>query len=121
MKRGGPLRRRTPLRSKARTLRRGKRLAPVNEERLARLRAEQFGPQADLARTLPCCACGAPPPSDPAHVRSRGAGGKDADVVPLCRKHHDEQHQHGIQTFQERHGVDLADVARQLAARLAGG
>lgn len=80
--------------------RRRTKLAPVNRARRAKRKAEAFGPQAELCRTLPCCACGAAPPSDPAHVRSRGAGGKDrGNVVPLCRRCHDLQHQSGWQAL----------------------
>jgi len=34
---------------------------------------------------------------DPAHVRSRAAGGPDKkwNLVPLCREHHTEQHKRG--------------------------
>jgi Putative HNHc nuclease len=53
-------------------------------------------------RTLICCICGKPG-SDPAHIRSSNAiygkpetGGQakasDKWTVPLCRVHHDEQH-----------------------------
>jgi hypothetical protein len=56
-------------------------------------------------RTLRCCICGAPGP-DPAHIRSASAihgkretGGaekaSDKWTVPLCRAHHDEQHDAG--------------------------
>ena len=65
-----------------------------------------FGSKADWVRSLPCLVCGAVP-SDPAHVRSRGAGGTAADIVPLCRAHHSEQHAVGVRTFSERHGLDL--------------
>lgn len=91
MKRGGPLKRYTRLRS-------------VNPERRKAKKAEQFGPQAKLCLTLPCAACGHPGPSDPAHVRSRGAGGKDrANVIPLCKTNtrkgregcHQQQHRLG--------------------------
>lgn len=63
--------------------------------RLLKRRKEQFGPQADLCRQLPCCACGAKPPSEPDHVRSRGAGGTDEDTVPMCRTCHDLRHAFG--------------------------
>lgn len=57
-------------------------------------------------RTLPCLVCRKPGPSDPAHLRSAalrygkrhtGMGEKPDDrwTVPLCRKHHDEQHAYG--------------------------
>ena len=53
-------------------------------------------------RSLKCCLCGKPNP-DPAHIRSANAiygkretGGQekasDKWTVPLCREHHDEQH-----------------------------
>lgn len=44
-------------------------------------------------------------PSDPAHIRSRGAGGDDHDdnVVSLCRSHHSEQHQVGWVRFVTRY------------------
>jgi hypothetical protein len=56
-------------------------------------------------RTLRCCICGKPDP-DPAHIRSANAvygkretGGaekaSDKWTVPLCREHHDEQHDAG--------------------------
>lgn len=95
--------RRTPLRR-------------VNPERRAKLRERQFGPHATRIRALPCCVCGADPPSDPAHIRSRGAGGTSRDLVPLCRRCHREQHAAGIETFQRDHDVDLVDLATRLAA-----
>jgi hypothetical protein len=56
-------------------------------------------------RSLKCCICGKPNP-DPAHIRSANAiygkretGGQekasDKWTVPLCRVHHDEQHDAG--------------------------
>jgi len=98
-----PLRRRTPLR----------RFNPVRQ---AARRAEQFGPCARMARLLPCCVCSQLPPSDPAHVRSRGAGGKDAaNVAPLCRRHHIEQHALGRSALEARCGVSLEVVASYVA------
>lgn len=53
---------------------------------------------------------------DACHVKTRGAGGDDrGNLVPLCREHHREQHQIGIQTFQRKYGVDLAAHAHHLA------
>ena len=94
MKRGGPLKRRTPLR-------RTGRLRSRNPERAAKRRAQDFGLLAEYARGLPCCACGSPAPSDPAHVRSRGAGyharlaNGDGNIIPLCRACHMRQHSQG--------------------------
>lgn len=85
------LKRKTPLRK-------------VNPKRRAKRKAEQFAAQAELCRRLPCAACGRPGPSDPAHVISRGAGGKDrGNVIPLCKSDpgtgyvgcHEDQHQRG--------------------------
>jgi hypothetical protein len=43
-----------------------------------------------------------------AHVVSRGAGGPDvANTVPLCTRHHREQHTIGIRSFETRYGLNL--------------
>ena len=112
MKRGGYLKRTTRLERKT-------RVRPVNTERRAALRAEQFGHQAERCRIMDCCACGRRGPSDPAHLRSRGAGGRDhGNIVPLCRTCHSMQHAIGIKTFQARVAVDLLAVAWAIAAQL---
>jgi hypothetical protein len=50
----------------------------------------------EFVRSLPCTVCHASP-SDPHHVKTRGAGGQDHldNLMPLCRKHHVEWHQGG--------------------------
>lgn len=57
-------------------------------------------------KTLPCEICDACP-CDPAHIREGvcKAGGKPADdlVVPLCRVHHNEQHNIGERNFWRIH------------------
>lgn len=68
---------------------------------------KQFGDKADYIRQLPCIACHAAAPSDPHHVRSRGAGGTSKDLVPLCRHCHTALHQMGAKTFASRYDVDL--------------
>ena len=51
-------------------------------------------------------------PTDCAHVRSRGAGGKDeGNTIPLCRAHHQQQHTVGVVTFAARHGLNLRNAA----------
>ena len=55
---------------------------------------------------MSCHTCGKWGPSDPAHMRSRGAGGTSEHLVPLCRDCHMEQHTNGIKTFFKKHGVD---------------
>lgn len=63
----------------------------------------------DSYRSMPCLACGARP-SDPAHIKSKGAGGGDDkwNVMPLCRIHHSLQHTKGwwymAETFILIHG-----------------
>lgn len=50
--------------------------------------------------------------SDPAHVKTVGSGGPDAEnIVPLCHYHHQELHNIGIITFQLHYNVDLKTVA----------
>lgn len=95
-----------------------KGLRKVNGARLASRRAACFGPQARLARLLPCVACGKPPPSQAAHVKSRGAGGRDSECVPLCARCHDRQGVEGIETFQRKRRLDLPELARRMADRV---
>ena len=35
-------------------------------------------------------------------------------MVPLCRRHHREQHDHGLRSFEAEHGVDLRSLAGEL-------
>ena len=99
-------------------IKRHTRMRRVNRKRLAARRAEQFGPQAEWCRTLPCCVCGRKPPSDPHHIVSRGAGGSDRDCVPLCRDCHTEIHTIGRDSFEAKHNVNLRAVAEALHERL---
>lgn len=49
------------------------------------------------------------------HVKSRGAGGADLrNIWPGCDGAHEEQHAIGIRAFQERWGLNLKTIARQL-------
>jgi hypothetical protein len=58
-------------------------------------------------------------PCENAHVKTGGAGRKaDARwIVPLCRPHHAEIHQHGQRSFEVRHDIDLAFWASIIDAR----
>lgn len=98
LKRSGPLKRKTPLRS-------GKPLARTGglyrKTRLKGKRAKpRRGPVVDpshlaFVRTLPCAACGRRPPSEPHHERAgRGLGQKSDDdrAIPICRTCHDAEH-----------------------------
>lgn len=66
----------------------------VNKELLAEIRKQ------------PCCVCGKRP-SEPSHIRTRGAGGHDEpdNVVPKCRRHHREWHDMGATKFIARYPV----------------
>ncbi len=50
-------------------------------------------------RTLPCCVCNAPPPSESCHVRRASRSGTGFKgwmcSVPMCHSHHAATHQHG--------------------------
>lgn len=115
MKRGY-LERRTPIRR-------------ANPERKAKRYARDFGPLADYVRGLDCCACCQPGPSDPAHVRSRGAGGHawtdegDGNLVPFCRACHDLQHAGGwgaVLWLGTRIPADISRAAAVTCARDVG-
>ena len=64
-------------------------------------------------KTRPCCVCSAPPPNDFCHFTKRGYGGmgmKGSDflALPMCHKHHMEQHSLGMNSFQHKYNsVDL--------------
>lgn len=49
------------------------------------------------------------------HVTTRGAGGGDDTAVPLCSGAHADLHNIGIETFEKRYAVDLAQIAEGLA------
>ena len=155
MKRGGPLARRTrlerhtPIEAKS-ALAPGKPLArrtairARNPKRARAAQGEDFGPLADAVRGLPCCVAGCRrSPADPAHVRSRGAGGsawievdgqRVGNIVPLCRAHHTggpgvtrPQHQVGPVTFEAENRLELrlpgiaqipASTLAEIAARV---
>lgn len=55
---------------------------------------------------------------DPAHIKPRSTGGDDLyNVVPLCRKLHDELHHIGIDSFQRNYTIDLAGIAHIMTER----
>lgn len=59
--------------------------------------------------------------SDPHHVKTRGAGGIDADnLVPLCRYHHDEVGRIGSISFQVQYNIDLGAVAKRVFEAFMG-
>jgi hypothetical protein len=65
-------------------------LKPKNARRKKARFESDFGGAEYLAaiKAMPCAICGVSGFSEAAHVRSRGAGGKASDLVPLCGPHH---------------------------------
>lgn len=77
----------------------------------------------DYVRMLPCVICGSLErsqwcgPTEAAHVKSKGAGGKDWDnLIPLGTHHHREQHVIGIKSFEFKYQVRLKSLARVMTA-----
>jgi len=53
---------------------------------------------------------------DAHHVKTRGSGGGDEWLVSLCRQHHHQFHTIGRHSFDEKHGVNMRQIAREFAA-----
>lgn len=52
-----------------------------------------------------------------AHVKSRGAGGEDADnLVPLCAAHHAALHRIGQRSFEFHIGQKLKPIAKRIGS-----
>lgn len=97
-------------------------ISPVKGQKRPRVKD---GEHLAFIRTLKCCICGKPGP-DPAHIRSAnplygkretGGGERPSDkfTVPLCRHHHDEQHNTGDEMkFWDFHGIDPFGLALAL-------
>ena len=51
------------------------------------------------------------------HVHTRRNAGDVANLVPMCTKHHTEQHFVGIRSFEARHATDLQLEATMLWTR----
>lgn len=147
MKRGGPIARKTGLKRKkaletgagptrstplapGKPPARGGQIRRRNPERAAAARAEDFGPLADAVRGLPCCVAGCRrTPSDPAHVRGRGAGGsawievdgrRAGNIAPLCRAHHTGEPGSGVLRPQHVAGRETFERENRLELRLPG-
>ncbi len=117
LKHGKPLTR-TKFRNGAGSKRRKGHLFPKNVDE----------PYRDWIRSLPCLLAGkvgpyatgphvCVSPVQVCHVKSRGAGGSDRqNCVPMCASAHDQQHGIGIREFEQRWGVSLTAIARQLTA-----
>jgi hypothetical protein len=74
-------------------------------------------------RSHQCCVPGCKAGDvDFAHLRSAGNAGMgqkphDAFGVSLCRVHHIEQHNIGVDTFGKKYGIDLWAMAAEFAQR----
>lgn len=69
----------------------------------------------EYVASMDCLACHKNGLSDPAHVKSRGAGGRDrGNTVPLCRAHHTEQHTIGIKSFELQYNLSLKTEAKRI-------
>ena len=68
-------------------------------------------------RSWPCLVCATRRNIEASHTGAHGIGQKSSDLqtVPLCKEHHNELHQ-GVQEFQERHQIELADVVAMFNA-----
>lgn len=61
-------------------------------------------------------------PIECAHVRRAGNAGigiksSDAFCLSLCREHHASSHRMGEKSFERKHGIDLAALAREFFER----
>jgi hypothetical protein len=81
----------------------------------------------DFIRILPCCICKNNIETECAHIRfsdarigklNPGVGQKPSDffTVPLCGKHHREQHQGSEPKFWQSHNIDPILLALMLYA-----
>lgn len=55
-------------------------------------------------RGEPCAVCFREGPSDPHHIKTRGAGGPDRpwNLIAVCREHHSQIHNEGILSLWEK-------------------
>jgi hypothetical protein len=82
-------------------------------ERFEGLRLEEYR---EHIRHLPCILAGAPGHqcwhpehrSDACHVITKARGAGDAgNLVPMCRRAHDDQHSYGIKSFEREYATHL--------------
>ena len=83
--------------------------------------AEDFGPQAERCRGMPCCACVAlrllqPGRTEAHHEPPRSTGGTDRDTLPLCGYHHRLRHSQGVDSFWRSVGLDPGQVLAHVRA-----
>lgn len=129
MKRGGPLRRKAPMKRGTSKLTRTTRVKAKNAPRLEARYVAAFGAFGEFIRGYPCAvpACGVTE-VDACHIHGRGAGGKATHVpdkvsgevrgnlVPMCRAHHDLQGCLGVRRFEAAAGFSMQAVSDRLYA-----
>ena len=111
-------------------LRRKTPMKKVNPERKARELLRAYGPPArrEWVKALPCSVPGCPNhPSENAHVNPEGRPSDGpsgiarkhdyTQIVPLCRHHHDQYHDMGQRSFNDKHGIDVDFVACYIESR----
>lgn len=90
------------------------------KERFEGLRDEAYR---EHIRSLPCVIAGREGHqcwhpehrSDAAHVDTKARGNGDAgQLVPMCRRAHQDQHAYGIKSFQREYAVNLREIAGEL-------
>lgn len=91
---------------------------PINPKRRKERFKKGYGSEGRVLwiKNKRCCVTGQSGRSgDPivaSHVKSRAAGGTADDVVPMLLSLEKELHNIGIKSFQKKHGVDLAFMAK---------
>lgn len=118
MKRSRPLKR-SPLKP------RQTRINRTHKSRFPKIRDQQF---IAWIRNQPCALASRTQcdywftSSEADHVRTRGAGGQDhANLIPLCRKHHQIRHDVGVKSFAAGYGIDLKALALEYHQRYEAG
>lgn len=76
---------------------------------MARKKSEIEVDHRDILRNQPCEVCGRYP-SEPDHIRTRGAGGghERKNLQALCRKHHTERHTMGLKSFVAKYHLPIS-------------
>jgi hypothetical protein len=98
MKRGKPLQAKTPMR----------KVSAKKRSRKAEEKAAGAWEHMAAVKALPCCACGASPPSQAHHVTGDKQPRSDWRVIPLCYDCHQGPHGYHAakRSWVDRHGPD---------------
>lgn len=101
-------------------VKRNQPLRPYNKERRERTRTDENGLRHTYGEyfrfasvTQPCAVCGTYDEAGADHYVPVGRGGRDpANCIPICANHQD-RHQLGIDTWQDRYDVDAEQACRE--------